>query len=218
MVFPVLLALHVAAGAVALITAFLSTLSKWIDLSHLWHVRVGRTFFWSMNVVALTAVPMTYFHPNTFLFLVALFSFYLAVAGWRYAKNRKGTPTRLDWISAISMLLVSVGMIGYAVTLYVQGRTGGSITLAVFGIIGGLLSFFDLKRLRSGGVKGTRRIAAHLTMMLSATIAALTAFLVNVVTLSPGFIVWLLPTVVITPVIIIWNRQLFAGKQVTGAS
>lgn len=216
MVFSILLALHIAAGSVALCAAMVAVLSKWANLTHAWHVRSGRTFFWGMCVVTATAIPMTFIHPNLLLLLIALFSVYMALAGWRYAKNRSGIPTRLDWGSAVGMLVVSAGMVAYAIVRYLEGGMGAGIILGVFGITGGLLSYFDLQRIRRGGVKGAQRIVMHLTMMLSATISAVTAFLVNVVTFSPGFVLWLLPTVVLTPVIILWNRRILSGKKVAG--
>ena len=216
MVFSVLLVLHIVAGAVSLAAAMVAVLSKWIALPHTWHVRSGRVFFCGMCVVAVGAIPMTFIHPNLLLFLIALFSIYMALAGWRYAKNRSGIPTKLDWGSALGMLAVSAGMVAYGVVRYLDGGLGAGIVLGVFGITGGLLSYFDLQRIRSGGVKGARRIVMHLTMMISATISAVTAFLVNVVTFSPGFVMWLLPTVVLTPVIIMWNRRILSGRKVAG--
>ena len=88
------------------------------------------------------------------------------------------------------------------------------LSLLVFGLIGGVLGSIDVRRIRAGGTTGARRIALHLTMMLSATIAALTAFLVNVATFGPSLVVWLLPTAVITPVIVMWNRRVQSGRTV----
>jgi hypothetical protein len=93
------------------------------------------------------------------------------------------------------------------------------------GGIGAALSIADLRTLQQGGAKGPERIAKHLTMMLAGTIATITAFVVTNVPvraadalqhLNLGFIVWLAPTVVITPIIIVWNRKIRAGKRPKG--
>jgi hypothetical protein len=53
--------------------------------------------------IFLTAIPMSIINSNTFLFLIAIFSFYLAFAGMRFAKNRKGIATTIDWIADVGI-------------------------------------------------------------------------------------------------------------------
>ncbi|MCB0711078.1 MAG: hypothetical protein KDD67_01975 [Ignavibacteriae bacterium] len=202
---------HVVAGSTALVTALAATLAKTVNLKHRWHLISGRIFFWSMLTIALTAFPMAIIHPNTFLFLIGIFSLYLTLAGWRFATNRRGVPRWFDWTTAGLMLLTSLIMVSLALYKMIVG-TGGGVILLSFGVIGGLLSSFDLKQLKGGGVKGRERIARHLIMMLSATIAALTAFTVNNITMQPALIPWLGPTVLIVPVIVIWSGRVQKGR------
>ena len=64
-----LLALHVAAGSVALLAAFAAiSLKKGSPKHNL----VGRVYFWAMMAVALTAIPVSIARPNLMLFFVAL--------------------------------------------------------------------------------------------------------------------------------------------------
>jgi hypothetical protein len=56
------------------------------------------------------------------------------------------------------------------------------------------------------------RIAAHLGRMLGGTIAAVTAFTVVNVRIEPAFVVWLAPTVVLTPVIAYWTARVRGGR------
>ena len=51
----------------------------------------------------------------------------------------------------------------------------------------------------------------HLTMMLAGLIATVTAFLVVNFTFDPVFVLWLAPTVLITPVIMILSTKI--GKE-----
>lgn len=218
--FTALLTLHIASGLTALTSAIVAVASKNFDADHRVHIIAGRIFFTGMCLVGLTALPMALLHPNVFLLLIGLFSLYLATAGWRYARNRSGKPSTIDWIAGWSMAVVSLVMIGYAVLSLTKG-TGGGIILLVFGGIGGALAVADLMRSRAGNLRGRSRIAMHLTMMLSATIAAITAFVVTNVTIEalPGFVLWLLPTVVVTPLIVWWNRRILSGtKRVRGAA
>jgi hypothetical protein len=77
----ILLIVHIVAGFTALTAAAVATLSKTLDFAHRWHVYSGIVFFWGMVVIFLTAVPLALIRPNTFLFLIAILSFYFALAG-----------------------------------------------------------------------------------------------------------------------------------------
>jgi hypothetical protein len=211
----VLLIAHIFVGFTALAAAAVATLSKVRDVEHRWHVYSGRVFLWGMVGVFFTAIPLAIIRTNTFLFLIAILSFYFAVAGWRYATNRRGSPRLLDWISASVMLLVVGIMILFGAYLLRRGDTNG-ITMIALGGLGAALSVADLRTLQRGGARGTERIARHLTMMLAGAIATVTAFAVTNVSVQPAFLVWLAPTVVITPVIIVWNRRIRAGRRVRG--
>jgi peptidoglycan/LPS O-acetylase OafA/YrhL len=147
-----------------------------------------------------------------FLLLIGLFSFYLAWSGWRYAKRRRAAPYGLDRVAAALMAATSLAMLGYGVAMLVGGDSLG-VALIVFGAIGGSLCAADLYGKR---VDERARIASHLTRMLAATIATLTAFLVTNVTVEPAIVIWLLPTVVLTPVIALWNRRIMRGYRPKG--
>jgi hypothetical protein len=165
--------------------------------------------------VFLTAIPLAVIRPNTFLFFIATLSFYFALTGWRYAANRLGSPRAVDWGSAGGMLVTAGLMIAFGAFLLSRGNTNG-ITMIVFGTIAITLSVADLRMLRRGGAKGAERISKHLTMMLAAAIATITAFLVTNVPVRPAVYVWLAPTIIITPIIVVWNRKIRAGKRVRG--
>lgn len=106
-------------------------------------------------------------------------------------------------------------MIGLGVVLLAGGDNNG-ITLLVFGGIGGLTSLSDFRTLRAGGVSGRARVANHLAMMLGATIATVTAFVVVNSIFEPAFVLWLGPTVIISPVIVWWRRRIEAGVRPKG--
>ena len=213
--YKILLIVHILAGFAALTAAAVATLTKALDSAHRWHVYSGTVFFWGMVVIFLTALPLALIRPNTFLLLIAILSFYFALAGWRYATHRRGSPRPLDWVSAGVIALAAGIMIMFGVFLLSRRNTNG-ITMIILGGIGAALSIADLRTLQQGGAKGPERIAQHLTMMLAGTIATITAFVVTNVTVQPAFIVWLAPTVVITPIIIVWNRSIRAGKRPRG--
>ena len=210
MINELLLYAHIAAGFSSLTAALIAAFSKSFNLAHTWHVYSGRVFFAGMVIIFLTAVPIAITNSDVFLLLVAVFSFYLALSGWSYAKNRKGTPTRLDWLRSYGMAAASIVMALYGADLLLAGDTNG-VTMLVFSAIGGSLSISDLKIQCAGGVTGKERVIRHLNMMLAGLISTVTAFLVVNFTFDPAFVLWLAPTVLITPVIVIWSIKIEKG-------
>ncbi len=208
----ILLIIHIAAGFLALASALVAITNKLLSLKHQWHVYSGRVYFASMLTITVTAIPIALLTNNRFLLLIAVFSGYLVHAGWRYATNRKGTPRLIDWCSVSGMIVAAAVMVSVgAVELLADKQEG--IILLVFGFIGWGNCARDFLILKSGGATGNKRIAMHLTMMLAGTIATVTAFVVTNFTLNPEFVLWLLPTVVITPLIVWWNRKLLGPRE-----
>ena len=199
----ILLSIHILAGTIALLCAALAVSS---EKGKKFHVLSGRTYFWCMVGIFLTAIPMSIINSNTFLFLIAIFSFYLAFAGMRFAKNRKSIATTIDWIAVSLMILSGLGMWAFAITYFIIDNSQ-YITLLVFGFIALALGYGDYRSHKNKAATGKKRIAKHLTNMMAGTIAVITAVLVVNVNIEPIWIWWLLPTVVITPIISYWNNK-----------
>ncbi len=106
-----MLPLHVLSGVLALVRAAVVLYSVKGKRTH---ILSGRIFFCSMVTIFPTAIPMSIASNNIFLFLIAIFSFYLAFAGMRFAKNLNGVPTRSDWLAVLSMIFSGIGMRPYA--------------------------------------------------------------------------------------------------------
>lgn len=202
-----LLAVHVGAGVLALAAALLAASNK--KGSKL-HRKIGAIFFWSMLVIGVTAIPVTFFRPNPFLFFIALFSFYMAFAGYRRGKPRF-QATNLDRFAAVSMIATAVFMIGYGLLMVLSGA-GLGWALMSFGGLGvsfGLVDILHSVRSKTHNEK----VQVHLSRMLGGTIATVTAVLVQQVTplVSNEFVqvaLWLAPTLVLTPLIVIWQIRI----------
>ena len=126
----VLLPIHILAGTIALIGAALAVSS---EKGKKLHILSGKTYFLSMVAIFLTAIPMSILNSDIY-FLIAIFSFYLAFAGMRFAKNRKGIATIGDWITVGLMLFSGVGMWTLA-TIYFINDDSQYATLIVFGLL-----------------------------------------------------------------------------------
>ena len=194
-----LLSIHIASGSVALAASLAAAGSKVLRMPHRLHVVTGRIFGWAMLGIVLTALPLAFEGGSLLLLLVAVLSGYLAFVGWREAVRRAGTRSWIDHMAAILMAAAGAVMSGWGGLVLVNGH-GGGIVLVAFGVIGLFLSVGDL--LRAGRpVDQPTRLVIHMSRMMGATISVLTAFLVVNVRFEPGWIVWLAPTVVLTPLI-----------------
>ena len=199
----ILLSIHILAGSVALLCAASALLT---EKGKKFHVLIGKAYFWSMVIIFLTAIPMSIITGNVFLFLVAIFSFYLAFSGMRFAKNRTGVPTRVDLIAVNFMLLSGVGMWILAIIFFIDNNSQ-YITLIVFGFLALFLGYGDFQTFKNQTAIGKERIAKHLTNMMGGTIAVVTAVLVVNPPSNPEWVWWILPTVLITPIIFWWNKK-----------
>jgi uncharacterized membrane protein len=126
----ILLPIHILAGSLALIFSAIAVSSaKGKKL----HVFSGKAYVWCMAAIFLTALPMAIISDNIFLLLIALFSFYLAFAGMRFAANRRGIATNLDWFAIGIMLLSGISM-WILSGLYFIDNTPSPIWLCCYGI------------------------------------------------------------------------------------
>ena len=200
----ILLSIHILAGITSLLCAALAVSStKGKKL----HVLSGRTYFWGMVTIFLTAIPMSVISNNIFLFLIAVFSFYLAFAGMRFARNRKGIATILDWLAVYLMIFSGIGMWILA-TIYILNSNPQYIVLLVFGFLAITLGYADFRSYKNNSAIGKKRISRHLTNMMGGTIAVITAVLVVNPPFEPEWVLWVLPTVLLTPVIFWWNFKI----------
>jgi len=199
----ILLSIHILAGIIALISATTSISS---EKGKRIHVLSGRTYFRCMVAIFLTAIPMSIINSNIFLFLIAIFSFYLAFAGMRFARNRKGIATTLDWTAVGLMILSGLGM-WILSAIYFSNNNSQYIVLLVFGFLAIALGYADFRSYKNKTATGKERLSRHLTNMMGGTIAVITAVLVVNVDLEPTWVWWVLPTLLITPVIFWWNYK-----------
>ena len=93
---------------------------------------------------------------------------------------------------------------------YVAQANPQYVTLAVFGFLALGLGYLDFRVHTTEAARGKERIARHLTNMLAGTIAVVTAVLVVNVQMEPVWVPWILPTVVLTPVIVWWNGKVLS--------
>lgn len=193
--------IHIGFGSIALSGMLLAWLSK---KGGKWHRLGGKAYVFSMALALIVATVVSVATSNIFLGLIGLFSAYLVYTGWRVAQVRDGVCSSIDRGATALMIFVAVAMGAYGVWMLSKGNSLG-IALIAFAFFGGLPALADWRN--AAWPKGRERIVLHLNRMGAGSIATLTAvFVVNVQT-TPAFIAWLLPSVVVVPLIIYFTRQ-----------
>lgn len=207
--------LHIGAGSIALVVAPGAMVAR---KGGRWHRRWGRIYFWSMAVVALTAVVLAVLRSGPFLFLVALFSFYLAFSGYRVLarKSPAQRATWPDWSMVLVLLAGGVGLLAHGARTLGQVETG-TVSI-VFGVIALLLARSEIEGFRRPSTDPRAWWFTHMRRMLGAYIATVSAFSVVNFTVLPPVARWLWATAVGTVGIALWTRHYRAQFQRTGGT
>ncbi len=219
-----LLGVHIAAGSTAFVMAPLALLTAKGGKAHR---RWGKVYFWSMAVVASTAMVLALYRPVLFLALVAVFSFYAAFSAYRilFLKNlpRGEKAAWPDWAAAIFTFASSFALawLGLVKPALVQNLVIPSI---VFGIVGMALAAKSIWLFLHPPKEKMFWWYEHLGNMLGSYIAAWTAF--SVVTIGRyvhgGWLIWVLPTAIGVPAISLttayYKRKFTPRKNIGAAS
>ncbi|MBL0024239.1 MAG: hypothetical protein WBP08_19380 [Saprospiraceae bacterium] len=216
-IFRTFLVIHIIAGTIGLLSGTINIIRKKGDKKH---KLAGKFFLYGMLTVGLSAFVLSLMHTNYFLFIVGVFTFYMAATGDRYLSLRElrttQKPKLIDWILTISMLLFGVAFIGFGIYHLINGENFG-IVFIVFGFIGLRMVSKDIQNYKGKTEIVNYWLVAHLQRMIGAYIAALTAFLVvngkYFDGLIPNYLLWLLPTLILLPLIIKWTKKYLVTKE-----
>jgi uncharacterized membrane protein len=203
--FKLLLTIHVITGMCALIIgAIVLTLKK----GNKQHRLIGNLFYYCMLSAALISMPMAVLHPNYFLFIVGVFTTYMLLSGRRYLKIKTEKDVlKSDWLLVVIMLIFGFVFIILGVYNLIYGLTFGFVFL-VFGLIS--LGFVRKDYLNYTGKSKIKNfgLLSHIQRMVGSYIASVTAF---IVVNNHGFVAdilaWLLPTLILTPLIFKWSKE-----------
>lgn len=209
--FKIFFTIHVIAGTIGLITGSINLVRKKGDKTH---KSIGRIFTYGMITTGFSGLIMTLIHPSYFLFIVSVFTIYLIGTGNRYIYlkllAREQSPKVIDWALTIGMLVMGFGFLGLGVTNLIEGNNFGIVPI-VFGIIGLLGVKEDFNNYRGKPKTKNYWLLIHIGRMTGGYIAASTAFLVvnlkNFPIDIPPTLAWLLPTMILTPLIFVWTRK-----------
>lgn len=208
--FKILLILHIIGGFTSLVLGLFIMLTKKGDKRYKF---VGKIYFYAMLIAAIVAIPMSYLHPNYFLFLMSVFAIYMLLTGLRYLNKKKlDNITPVDWLLTITMLLFALAFILFGIINITKGNYFG-VVFIVFGSIGLLFVYQDYSNFTGKSKIKNYFLTTHLQRMAGSYIASATAFLVVNNKILPSIIAWLLPTLILVPLIITWTRKYKVEKK-----
>jgi uncharacterized membrane protein len=202
--FKLLLIFHITGGTISLVTGFIILLSKKGDRRHR---LIGTVYFYAMLTASLIAMPMCYLHPNAFLFIISVFTMYMLLTGKRYIRMKKEQKVGMnDWILTTVMACTGLLFLFFGLKRLLRGDTFGIVFL-VFGSISLSFCFQDYINFTGKSKVKNFYLITHLQRLIGSYIAAVTAFIVVNNTILPAVVAWLLPTVLLVPLLIKWSRQ-----------
>ncbi|MEZ4806309.1 MAG: hypothetical protein R2815_02385 [Flavobacteriales bacterium] len=213
-----LLGLHVLAGSVSLVVAPLAML---VAKGGNWHRIWGKTFFYGMGLVALTAILLGFIRPNVLMALVALFSFHMIASGYRALYLKKlhegQKPRRIDHVIQGSAGVVNLGIFLWGLShLFLGNSDGTALIFLVFGSIGLLMVLMNMRRFFKRNHDKQEWLYGHMTGFLGGYIATVSAFsAVNMGFIEPKWLQWLWPTIIGSPLIFYWVRY-YRGRFTRG--
>ena len=208
--FKILLAFHIIGGTVGLTCGFVNIVRKKGDKTH---KLVGKGFLYGMLTAGFMSFALAIMHPNPFLFMVGILTIFFVGTGQRYLSLKelgKGQkPLFIDWALTIMMLVGGIAFVGIGLNNMIKGITFG-IVFIVFGLLGLRNVYNDFKFYRGNINVKNYWLIEHIGRMSGGFIASLTAVLVvnyTYFSFMPNVLLWLLPTIIITPLIIYWSKK-----------
>ncbi len=207
-IFNVFLICHIVGGSIGLLAGVLNMLRKKGDKAH---KLVGKIFLISMLTTGISSLIVASIHPNHFLFMVGVFTLYMVGSGQLYLKLRENpTYKSIEWAITTIMFIAVILFIGFGALTLMQKNLFGLVHVT-FGFLGLLFVRKDFQNFKGKSAIKNYWFVAHIQRMTGGFIAAFTAFLVVNAKYFPEqfphFVIWLLPTILVTPVIIKWSRK-----------
>jgi uncharacterized membrane protein len=199
----IILILHIIGGFTALVSGLLAMVTPKGGKNHRLS---GKFYFWGMTAVFISSILLSIFHHLPFLLMVGFFSYYMVVRGYRRLSLKKlgrgQHVSELDWLIALIAGAFIAGLLRWGIFREFEGNSFGRVAI-VFALLGVLFLFSDVKVYLFGPKDKMHWWYTHIGSMGGGYIATITAFVVVNFTLKPGWILWLLPTVIGVPIIMV---------------
>ena len=172
-----LLAIHVGAGAIGLMSGTAAVLAtKGGKL----HRAAGTAFFASMLVMSGIGMAVAPFLPQLGSEIGGSFTFYLVFTGWLAVWRAPNSIGSAERVAAVCALLIALAAASFGVraTRLPGGELDGTPAgpYFAFATLAALAGALDWRVVVKGGLSGTSRLARHLWRMLVALLIAAISF------------------------------------------
>lgn len=200
--------MHIVFGAIALLSGILAIV---FQKGGKFHNASGKVYYWSMIGIGLTAFGVAIPKGNLFLLMVGGFSTYMTLTGYRFLqfrRNSKLTFGTMDYLFIVLGFITVLIPAGFIVRIGWENVGGILPVFLVFSVI--LISMLTTDLIHSKKLTTYPKgwfLSRHISRMMGAFIATVTAFLVQNWQTDPIFIAWLLPTVIFVPLIIYFTKK-----------
>lgn len=189
--------LHIIGGTGSLLAGLVAMLTKKGGKAHR---LAGKIYFGGMSTVFVTALVLSLGHHRDFLLMVAFFSYYLTVRGYRILSLKKlyigQKPALLDWVIIIVSGMFILALLGWGVLALMQGASMGIVAL-VFGGLGASFLVADVRSFFQAPKEKMHWWYGHISSMGGSYISAVTAFVVvNIQLPQHQWVLWVLPGVI----------------------
>lgn len=204
--------IHAFFGGIGLLAGTVSFLVKKGSKTH---ILAGKWFSVGMIISSLISIPVAWMpgHKNMFLFLIAIFTIYLVLAGNRALTFKpifkKTAPALLDKLISGGMMIASISMMGIGIFGLIQG-VSNTVLFLFFGFFGFVLAVKDFRFYKNPNKDKSGWLVNHLGRIVGAYIASITAFMVAGLNFD-NLIAWMLPSFIGTAAIIYWTRRVSQG-------
>jgi uncharacterized membrane protein len=206
--FSLLLFGHIVGGTIGLLCGILIFVLRKGSKSH---GNLGKLFIVGMLSAGFTSLLMAVIHPNTFLFMVGVFTIYLVGTGARFIFTKSPSANQaIDRFLQLGMIASGLALIYQGFREIITGNSFGSVFI-VFASIGLVMVWQDFQTGKKEIQDKKAYIRLHLQRLGGGFIASMTAFLVvNVRELPewfPLWALWLFPTLLLSPLISFWSKK-----------
>jgi uncharacterized membrane protein len=214
MLFSVLLGLHVAIAAPALIAGAVALA---VPKGGLLHRQAGITFLMAMLAMTAIGFLLALMHHDLISIVPSMLTFYLVASGWRTIAAARADASSAD--HALTLLAMLAAATGFALGFHTANMPSGfddkgfpSTVYFVFASVALLAAGGDIYLVAAGPARGVRRLVRHVWRMAVAMFIATTSLFQGQEQVFPKSLqgsIWLqLPALWVIAVTLYWLARL----------
>jgi len=195
---------HIIMGSIGLVSGSVNMICKKGTMTH---KIVGKIFYISLGIAMVLSIPISIDKSNHFLFIIAIWTLYMLITGVRALHILSSNKVKMiDWVITGAMAIFGFALLIIAFRYFIHSQIFGSVPL-VFGIISMFFVRNDISYFKTESGLLSKSMSIHIQRMAGAFISSTTAFLVVNNTILPSVLAWLLPTILLVPVLVYWSNK-----------